>query len=136
MYFEDLFDRTTKREYLFFKLLYLNEENHMKKVELCDSLQITMPTLRSMITRIQEEYIGDGKIKDYLKLEVNLDEVRLCILKPLNFEYLISKILENSSIYILLNYSLKNKEEKSLVHLSSDLMLSTTTFGKILAKCN
>lgn len=136
MYFEDLFDRTTKREYLFFKLLYLNEENHMKKVELCDSLQITMPTLRSMITRIQEEYVEDEKIKDYLKLEVSVDEVRLCILKPINFEYLISKILENSRIYILLKYALKNKEEKSLVQLSSNLMLSTTTFGKILAKCN
>ncbi|MDQ8240814.1 hypothetical protein Q3C67_13490, partial [Enterococcus faecium] len=91
MYFEDLFDRSTKREYLFFKILYLNENNYMKKVELCDSLQITMPTLRSMITRIQEEYMTDEKIKDYLKLEVNIDEVRLCILKSINFNYLTSK---------------------------------------------
>ena len=136
MYFEDLFDKTTKREYLFFKILYLNEENHMKKIELCDSLKITMPTLRSMIARIQEEYVEDEKIKDYLKLEVSVDEVRLCILKPINFEYLISKILENSRIYILLKYALKNKEEKSLVQLSNDLMLSATTFGKILVKCN
>ncbi|MDQ8230923.1 helix-turn-helix domain-containing protein, partial [Enterococcus faecium] len=59
-----------------------------------------------------------------------------CILKSINFNYLTSKILKNSRIYMLLNFVLNNKEEKSLIQLSSDLMMSATTFGKILAKCN
>jgi len=136
MYFEDLFDKSTKREYLFLKVLYLNNTSSMKKIELCNKLNITMPTLRNMIIRVQEEYFNKEDIQQYVRLDVSLNEVALHIIEPMNFGCLISKILKNSRIYTLLSYVIDNTQEKCLIQMSLELLRSSTAIGKTIAQCN
>lgn len=126
---EVIFDTQCKNEYLLLKLLYFSS-SEMKKVEICDTLGITLPTLSTMIISLKNK-LQDTKLIFYVKRNT----IQLGGIENTSLDELTDKLLETSYKYKMLNYLFFNKG-KNNIQISEVLFTSETTTSRIKKECN
>lgn len=134
MHKEDLLDNYVKNEYLLLKLLYLSSRE-LKKSEICERLNITLPTLGKIVESLQVKLLNDDISSNQLELIVTRNSLELKFINDVSIDMLAEVFLKDSNKYKVFRY-LFSRKKISYVKLENYLQVSTTTLGRIIGSCN
>ncbi|EME8120045.1 helix-turn-helix domain-containing protein, partial [Enterococcus faecium] len=133
MYKEQLLDNQTRKEYLLIKLLYLHDFRVEKKL-VCEKLNISYPTIKKIIDRIN----------DYLETYYPQEDIELLSTKhdlifhnnsSIPVDDLTKFYFIHSEKYILLDLLFKSPHI-TRNKLSQKMNISSTTLNIIILQCN
>ncbi|MDZ4994493.1 M protein trans-acting positive regulator (MGA) [Clostridium perfringens] len=134
MFKEELLERSEKLQFNILKKIYLNN-GRIAKYELCNTFNISPPTLKSHLEKI------DLLLRSHYDNKVQLMHVKNDIILKyenyINLEYLMSKCISNSLKYNLLKYLFENGNKLSSgIKICNELNISLSTLNRKIFECN
>lgn len=134
MFKEDLLETSEKIQYKIFKKVYINN-GKISKNNLCNELNISLPTLKSHINRIED--LLNKCYKSKVKIYTSKDFVFLKYDIGISLHCLTTCYIENSLKYKLLKFFfIKNKKKFTGIQLCNYFNISLSTLNRKISECN
>lgn len=134
MFKEDLLETSEKIQFNIFKKIYVNN-GKINKNQLCNELNISLPTLKAHINKI--EYLLKTCYKSKVKLSYTKDFIFLKHDIGISLQCLVTSYIENSLKYKLLKFFFFNHEKKVTgIQLCDYFNISLATLNRKILECN
>ena len=134
MFKEDLLETSEKIEFNILKKIYINNGKINKNI-LCDELDISLPTLKNHIKKIQ--YLLKKNYKSKIKICCVKDFISLKHDNEICLKSLIDSYIENSFKYKILKFLFLNQSKKFTgIQLSNYFNISLATLNRKILECN
>ncbi|MEY8445531.1 helix-turn-helix domain-containing protein [Enterococcus ratti] len=133
MYKEQLLDYQAEKEYLLIHWLYI-ENFKLGKSDICKKLNITYPTLKKMVDRINS-YFTRHLCSSNLHLVNDSREIYFECVPQMPIDQLTSFFFVESDCYRLLNI-LYNQKALTRTNLANKLNVSMTKLNFVIIQCN
>ncbi|AMN30877.1 Mga helix-turn-helix domain [Clostridium perfringens] len=134
MFKEDLLEKSEKLQFKILKKIYLNN-GRIAKYELCNTFNISPPTLKSHIEKI--DFLLKDNYHNKVQITYSKNDIILKYENYINLEQLMSSCIKKSLKYKLLRYLFENSNNLSSgIKICNELNISLSTLNRKIFECN